>query len=292
MNPTLEALLRSWDWRPEVLIVLFTFATLYTTGWLQLRRKEAKIATRWRLISYLTGIVTIGVALMSFLDVFQYHLFFIHMIQHLFLVMIAPPLLFLGSPMPVIFWGLPRELRLWIGQFFQQKAPFRKFLREVTSPVIVWFLYTALLWLWHDPNAYSAAIQNDLLHDFEHITFFLGAMLVWWHITNAAPRIHGKRNYTLRILLLAATYFQNLFLGVGITMYGSLIFQHYGDVPRVWGIDPLRDQMIGGLIMWLPNGMMYGMIILYMIWRVMIEAEKKARIDDKRRQLKRMAAAS
>lgn len=286
MNPSFEAVITSWDWRIEIIAVLLTFGTLYTRGWLKLRQKKAKIATRWRLISYYAGLIFIAIALMSFFDVYQYYLFFIHMSQHLLLMMVAPPLLWLASPMPVIIWAFPREFRFWLGQFFQQKAKLRGYLRAVSSPVVVWFIYTANLWGWHDPNAYDAAILNDLIHDIEHITFFLSAMLLWWHITNGAPKIHGKRNMILRLFLVAASYFQNLALGVGITMWGKLIFAHYATVPRYWGIDPETDQMIGGLLMWLPNGMMYGVIILFMIWQIISKAEKDARIADKRRQMR------
>jgi cytochrome c oxidase assembly factor CtaG len=291
MDPTFSAVLRSWDWRLDVIFVLLFMGAMYTRGWFVLRKKGAQIANRWRLVSYLAGLAFLAIALMSAIDVFQDLLFFVHMIQHLFLVMIAPPLLLLANPMPVFMWALPRGLRLWVGQFFKRGAYPRSVLKDISSPMVIWLAYTVTLWLWHDPSAYVAAIENDFLHDIEHLSFFITGMLLWWYITNAAPKLHGKRPPMLRIGLASITYFQNLFLGMGLALWGSLIYDHYANVPRVWGIDPVRDQSIGGLIMWIPGGMMYGIAILVLINDVISEAERKARVEDRKRELRRLSSS-
>jgi putative membrane protein len=90
---------------------------------------------------------------------------------------------------------------------------------------------------------------------------------------------------------VAATYFQNLLLGVGITMSPDLIYTYYATVPRLWGISPLRDQVIGGLIMWIPGGNMYEMAGLVLIWRLMDSSEKQARLRAKQVRLQRQGAA-
>ena len=122
MSPALSALLRSWDPRAEIIIVLTLFSLGYILGWTHLRsatggrsscakqkRKDRILAARWRLVSYLVGIALLTLALMSPIDVLGGHLFFMHMIQHLLLIMVIPPLLLIANPLPFILWGVPAQ---------------------------------------------------------------------------------------------------------------------------------------------------------------------------------------
>lgn len=278
MDPTLNAFLTAWDFRPEIAAFQVLLAAIYLNGWWTLRGKGSSLANGWRLAAYGGAHSFFVLALMSGIDTFQELLFFIHMTQHLLLVMIVPPLIWLAAPMPIGFWGLPRPWRKALGRLFSRHSPVRKALVEVSAPGVIWLAFTSVLWLWHDPNAYDAAIQNDLLHDLEHITFFGTGLLLWWHIVDAAPRIHKRRSYGVRLAIIALTYFQTIILGIGITMWGEVIYQHYTQVPRMWGIAPLTDQTYGGLIMWLPGGMMYLVAVLVLIGLMIKEDERKARL--------------
>lgn len=279
MDSTFTGFLTSWDLRIEIIVPQLTLLIIYVRGWFILRQKKAKLATNWRLASYVTGMAFLAIALMSGIDVFQYNLFFMHMIQHEILTMIVPPLLFLAAPMPIGFWGLPRPLRIGIGRFFSKKATIRQLLVQFSTPGFIWLVFTVVLWLWHDPNAYDTATTNGFIHDIEHLSFFFAAMLLWWHITGAAPRIHKHRGYPVRMAVVSLSYVQNMILGVGITMWGQLIYKHYATVPRIWIGDPLTDQTYGGIIMWIPGGMMYGLtiIILIALWIKETERETRAR---------------
>ena len=291
MDSTLKVFLESWNLRLDVIAVLIFFGLSYAIGWLRLRNKQSKLATNWRIASYYAGLALLAIALLSGIDTFQTQLFFIHMIQHLLLFMLAPPLLLLGNPMPFLIWAFPRTERLQVARLLTRKSLFRKILVGITAPAIIWFIYASNLGLWHDPNPYQEAIENDFIHDIEHLSFFLTGIAFWWHITNAAPKFHGRRSYTMRMAFVALTYFANLILGITITMSGNLIYDHYATVPRLWGISPLRDQTIGGLIMWIPGGMMYLMVFLILLFRLVKHSEERARLTDKQRKLKMQSAS-
>ena len=67
-------------------------------------------------------------------------------------------------------------------------------------------LYMVNLWSWHYPPAFDAALRNDLIHDLQHLSFFISGVLFWWRIINPAPRVHGYIPYGFRILyVIAAT---------------------------------------------------------------------------------------
>jgi cytochrome c oxidase assembly factor CtaG len=111
--------------------------------------------------------------------------------------------------------------------------------------------------------------------------FFASALLLWWHIIGAAPRIHKGRSYLVRMVIVALAFFQNLIVGITITMWGDVIYKHYLDVPRLWNITPKDDQTFGGLIMWLGGGMMYMMTLLILIGLYISEASRKSRAKEK-----------
>lgn len=267
----------AWDWRPEVLLVLGTFAILYTAGWWRLRRKgRTKLATNWRFVSYWAGILVVGLALMSPIDGLQEVLFSIHMVQHLLLMMLAPPLLWLGNPLPFGMWGLPPALRYYAGRLLTRRATFRQWLRSGTTLPITWFVFVAILWGWHDPSAYNAALKLEWVHDLEHISFFLGGMLFWWHVTDSAPYINGHRSYIARLALVILTLFQNFGPALAISMANEPIYSHYTTVSHPWDISVMDDQRIAGTIMWIPNGMMYVVTAVILISRLVSQSQKKA----------------
>ena len=113
MDPIARAALSSWDWRPEVIVTILVLGSLFLVGWRRLRaisgpaKTWRSLGARWRPIFYIIGLLVIGFALMSPLDVLVQQLFFMHMIQHLLLIMVAPVFLLLPNPMPFVLWGLP-----------------------------------------------------------------------------------------------------------------------------------------------------------------------------------------
>lgn len=268
MNDSLRLFLLSWEFRPDVTLILLLAGILYGRGWYRLRRRgRGQGANGWRLAAYLSGLFAIALALLSPIDVFQSVLFFMHMIQHLLLVMVAPPLLLLANPMPFVLWGLPRQLRRRLGLLFRPSAPLRRALRRSTTPGISWATFIAILIGWHDPNAYNASLRYGWLHDIEHLTFFFSGMLYWWHVVGAAPRLHKPLPFAMRLIYLIGAVPFNMLLGVAIAFATQPIYTYYLSVPRVWGISALNDQQIGGAIMWIPGSMMYLLAVLVIVSR-------------------------
>ena len=287
MDPILGALIRSWDLRPEVIGFLALAGIIYSRGWLHIRGlRSARVeggkvglqhplATGWRLAAYLVGLILLGVALMSPIDVLGGQLFTMHMIQHLLLVMIVPPLLFLANPLPFYTWGLPGVARRRAGRLLNRRATVRRALHALTAPGLVWMAFVAVFLGWHDPTAYNAALRSDAIHDLEHLTFFGTAMLFWWLVVGAGPRLRSLSR-AVRIGLLLGVVPVNMAAGVAIAFASQPIYTYYTTVPRLWGLTVMLDQMIGGVIMWIPGSMMFILAALILISRlVQAEAEKE-----------------
>jgi len=257
MDTTTRALLLSWGWRFELIAVLLLLGALYVRGWWRLRQKGHHLAVGWRLVCYVAGLLVVALALMSPIDLLGEQLFLMHMIQHLLLIMLVPPLLWLGQPFPLGIWGMPAFARRLTITAFSQKSPFRNLLVKLASPGVVWFIFVALLWGWHDPSVYNAALRNELVHDLEHFSFFGIGMLYWWLLTGAAPVFTRRLTAGSRMILAVAAVPPNMFAGIFIAFSNTVIYTHYLSVPRLFHISALTDQRAGGLIMWIPGSMMF-----------------------------------
>jgi putative membrane protein len=267
-----------WPWRPDVSLVLLVLAVNYVRGWRGLRRQGGDLlAPRWRLAAYLTGLATIAVALMSPIDVLADRLLTAHMVQHQLLQMIAPPLLLLANPFPFAVWGLPRRLRRDFRRFLVDESLARRLLRALTRLPVAGLLYALTLWGWHWPPAYEAALRHEVVHDLEHLSFFVTAVLFWWPIVNPAPHARGHRGglyYGLRIAYLILATAQNTLLGALIGLTERVLYPTYqASAGALFGFSALEDQGLGGGIMW-SAGHMYLIAILALLWQA-LEAENR-----------------
>ncbi|MCP4421141.1 MAG: cytochrome c oxidase assembly protein [Chloroflexi bacterium] len=289
MDPVLKAILLSWDWKIEVIIVLALAGTFYSRGWWQLRKRSRCGAKRhrhavrsrwrlgafWRLGAYWGGLLIVALALLSPIDALGQQLFFMHMVQHLLLIMAAPPLLLVANPLPFLLWGLPTSWRKTVGGLFSyalhRQSTFRHGLRTATQPGIVWMIWVISLIGWHDPSLYNAALRYEWVHNLEHLTFFIASMLLWWHLTGAGPRVHKQFSLLGRIGLVISLIPPNMMTGVVLAFAEEGFYSYYTAVPRLWGFDLLMDQQLGGLIMWIPGSMMYIVAALILIGRLLTQ---------------------
>lgn len=285
MDPVLRATLFSWDWRLEVILVLTVAGALYLAGWLRVRgrsgnrknRSRWQLGAGWRPLAYLGGLFILAVALMSPIDVLGAQLFTMHMVQHVLLVMVVPPLLLLANPLPSLLWGLPMNVRVRAGPILGRRAVFRRWLRKISGPGIVWMTFVVIFWGWHDPAVYTLALSNAFIHDLEHITFFLVAMFFWWHVVGAGPRIHRRLSSVGRAAYVLSAIPPTMIAGIAIAFATKPLYSYYEAMPRLWGLSALEDQQIAGVIMWVPGSMMYMIAALILIGRwLQVEAEKPA----------------
>lgn len=256
--------------------VVAAFAGAYLAGWRRLRRRgHHRLARGWRLGLYLGGLGVVGLALLSPIDRWGSWTFTFHMVQHLLLTMMAPPLLLLANPLPVVLWGLPPWLRMRVGRLLTRRTPVRRALWALTLLPVAWAVYVVNLWLWHLPAAYQAALEDELVHNVEHLAFFGTSLLFWWRIINPAPRLHGRPHAGHILYLLAATA-QNTALGAVIGLTERVLYPYYATTPRLWGLSPLDDQALAGGIMW-GSGHMYLIPILVLVARMLGSEEPRRR---------------
>jgi len=283
MSPFIRDWLFEWRFWPQIILSLAGMAFIYGLGWHRLRQKGAyRLANGWRLASFLGGLAALWLAMISFIEVLQEFLFSVHMVQHLLITMVGPPLIMLADPLPFLMWGLPPDARRAVGLFLARKSPFRRHLKRLTAPWLVWGLYVFFLWMWHTPSAYDAALRYEVLHILEHTSYFVTATLFWWHVSGSTPRLHGRTSYGLRMGFLLSALVPNEILGVVISLAGQPIYTHYTGVVRVSRLSVMDDQMLGGAFMWVPGGMMYALGAVVLLARKLDQEEKAARKMEQR----------
>lgn len=219
----------------------------------------------WKsLILYGAGLGVLLYALLSFLDVYGGLLLTVHMVQHLLLLMVAPCLILWANPFPIMLWGLPSAWRTTVTKHLQGSASIRRFIGKTTPMPVLYGLYIGGILLWHDPDLYNLAQNESWIHDLEHMTFFGSALLFWWPIFAAGPRIHGHVGFLGKMAALLLCVPPHVILGAFLSFVEYPVYSYFETVPRIIGMGVMQDQKLAGIIMWIPASMMYllGVIIL------------------------------
>ena len=236
-----------WNTDPVLISCLVFIAVLYCAG--MLRGKE--IPRRER-ISFALGFGILAIALISPLCNLSVALFSARIAQHIVLTLVAAPLIVLGSPLRAlaVFWprSAVRTLNLSPGQDL------------LLSSV----LFAICIWIWHAPGPYNATLQSNAVYWLMHLSTFGAALLLWtglirYGATNPGPVLAGG----------FATAMQMSVLGAVLTFATRPLFIVHVGTTEVWQLSQLEDQQLGGLIMWVPGGLLLMAYALFAVWQLL-----------------------
>lgn len=238
-----------------LLFAISLMALAYAVGLIRLWRRagSGRSVSRVQALGFGAGIMGLTLASLPMIHELAEHYFWGHMLQHLILMMIAAPLLVLGAPSRVLLWVVPRPGRRALGQWWTNSA-LRRAWDGLTTPIVAWVLSAAVVWIWHLPAAYQAALRHDPIHTLEHASFLGSAVLFWWVVLGPASRRRLSR--AMGVLYLLTAGIQSGMLGALLTFAGTPLYPAQSPGAS-GGLSPLEDQQLAGLIMWLPGGLIY-----------------------------------
>jgi putative membrane protein len=207
-----------------------------------------------RRVYFYSALATIFLSLNGWLhDLSDWYLFSAHMVQHLLLTILMPPLLLVGVP----GWMLRPALQ------FRPVAAVARFL---TRPKVCFASFQLAIAAWHLPVLYNQAMASHEIHIIQHLCFMVTAVLLWWPILSQLPEL-PRLSYPMQMLYLFLATLPMAVVAVYITYSQKLLYPAYSSAPRILGLSPMQDQLLGGLIMWIPGGLIFFGVITVIFFR-------------------------
>lgn len=232
-----------WHTEPALLIgiLLVSWAYMIAAGpfrtWIDPEASFPKTETGW----FIAGVVSFYVAVGSPLDAMgENFLFSAHMVQHNILMYVTAVFTVLALP------G-------WFVDGLLGKSPLAlRVFRFLLHPLVAGISFTFTFCVWHFPALYEAALHDKVLHMVEHLTMFFSSVQMLWPLLNKSrliPRINWGTQILYIFLLMVA---QIPLFGI-LTFSTEVLYPTYELAPRISFLDPMSDQVLGGLLMKVAN---------------------------------------
>jgi len=264
---------RAWTFEPVTIALLAISGWLYARGLTRLwhaagrgrgvREQEASM--------FAAGWLVLALSLLSPMHALGGVLFSAHMAQHELLMTVATPLLVLGRPLIPFVWALSPKWRRVTGRWSAARW-FAVPWEALTHPVTAFLLHAAAIWVWHLPSLYDATVSSEVMHAAQHASFVVTALLFWWVVLRPSPARGGT---AAAIALLFGTVMHTGALGAVLTLSSRVLYTVYTSTTGAWGFTSIQDQQVGGLIMWVPGGIVYVIAALWLVVRLFRESEQR-----------------
>ncbi len=233
----------SWSLHPSVIIGTGLLGALYFYGIEPLRRRHGwPPASPAQIVSFSTALLVLLLALNGPVhDLSDYYLFSMHMVQHLLLTLVFPPLLLGGIPEWLLGPLLSHGGVLKAGRF-------------LTRPWVAAVLFSVSIAVWHLTPFYDLMMRSHEVHIATHLMFMVTATLMWWPVMGPAPELPRLPTGPAMLYLFLVGIPMQIVAAL-ITFSDEVLYPWYVSAPRTWGLSPLDDQQLGGLLMWVPGNL-------------------------------------
>ncbi|MEP6905999.1 MAG: cytochrome c oxidase assembly protein, partial [Gemmatimonadales bacterium] len=242
----------AWSIHPSTVIGLAVLVAIYL--WRASKATPEETVAGPRKLSFFAALFVIFASLNGPLhDLSDDYLFSAHMVQHLLLTLAMPPLLIAGIP----GWMLRPLLR---------NRAAGAIARRITKPIVCFSIFNIVIAAWHVPALYNLAMANHNVHIVEHLMFMAAAVLMWWPLMSPLPEL-PRLAYPGQMLYCFLMSVPMSIVAVYITMADQVLYPAYASAPRISPLSPMDDQMLGGLIMWVPGGLIFALIMTVVFFK-------------------------
>jgi putative membrane protein len=248
----------AWNADPSVVAGIAVLGAAYG-GALLLRRRldpEACVVPH-QVLSFGGALAVLFVALTGPIhDLSDYYLFSAHMVQHMLLAFAMPPLLLHGTP-------------AWMVRPLLRDPALLRLGRWLTRPSGSFATFNAVLVAWHLPPLYNLAMEQHPVHIVEHLMIMAASVILWWPLLSPLPEL-PRAPYPVQMLYLFVVGMPMVVVSIFISMADGILYPFYARAPRVLeALTPRADQHLGGLIMWVPGGMIFlvALTVVFFRWQ-------------------------
>ncbi len=277
-EPTVGALVLGWSFDPLLQLGLLGSTALYL---LAVRRVDRAHPTNRvpvsRVVAFLAGIAALEMALQSGIERYDTSLFSDHMVQHMLLMFVGAPLIALGAPITLLLRAATPASRRRVALPILHS----RVVRVIGHPIVAWLVFTAVMWGSHVSPLFDATLENDTLHDVEHLMFIGSALLFWWPVVGLDPT-PWRLAFPLRILYLFLQMPMMSFLSLAVYAAPVPLYPHYATLDRPWGPSPLADQQAAGGIMWIWGDLTFLLSIVLVVAAWLRDEEARAARQESR----------
>ena len=209
---------------------------MYVGAGVVTNRKIAAEHWFWFVVAVIVTVFTLGPV-----DVWaERRCFTMHMLQHFNQTFVIPPLILLAVP----GW----MLRPWV--LSKRIRPLAEF---VTRPLIAFLLFTAVFVIAHNPPIFDMMCRDENVHAAVHLAFMVSGVIMWWPILSPLPEL-PRLSYPMQVLYIFLLMIPMTAVAAPITLAYSVVYPWYLEGPHPWGLRPMDDQILGGLLMWIGQG--------------------------------------
>ena len=233
----------AWNLDPALMAVLLGGFGLYFA------RAGSQVGPGPRL-SFLAGWLLLAAAFVSPLCNLSVALFSARVGQHMLVTLVALPLLALG------------RVDLTLPQRPAGAAAGRP--RPPGLRAAAWLGFALALWAWHLPGPYDATLRSDLAYWAMHASLIGTGLLLWTVVLRDVREAPGAA-----FLTSIATTIQMAFLGALLTLAPRPLFEVHELTTWPWGLTPLQDQQLGGVLMWVPGGITFTAVSLWSVLQLL-----------------------
>jgi cytochrome c oxidase assembly factor CtaG len=225
-----------------------------------------------RLVAFAIALCALMLALVWPLPDWSNYLLAMRSLQKVLICMVAAPLLWLTTPVHLFVWGV----RGWARRAFvslQTQGWAREILKNISQPMVTWFVYVSAFLFWHDPSLAQYLIGVGVAHTLAPWLLLGAALLFWWPVVDAGPRFHRRFPAWMLIVYILSVEVANMIAGITIAFSQEPLYPHYPAIraqlpPAALPWSQATDQIAGGAIVWVFGSFVYFSTVVSILFRL------------------------
>ncbi|HEX2519128.1 MAG TPA: cytochrome c oxidase assembly protein [Castellaniella sp.] len=260
----LLAWLQPWEFSPTLVLAFLV------SGWLYARGCKTHRVGKVRQTLFWLGWIILYLSLHTRVDYYAERMFFIHRLQHLVLHHLGPLIVMGSYPGQVLRAGLPQSWRTWLAAARRRRGPVRVLESLATHPILIPILFLAYVLVWVEPTVQFYSMLDWRLYRFMNWGVVVSGMLYWNLIMDRRPHPPAAMAAGWRVFSPIFTMAPQMVAGAVIALCGHDLYPVFDLCGRALpGFTAMDDQVLGGLIMWVPAGLIEAFGLLYALGTLM-----------------------
>jgi len=249
--------LAPWELWPVAILLTGVLGAAYARGVVRMRRAGTPVGVV-RIVAFYVGLLLVYGVLQTHYDYLAQHMFFVHRIQHLVLHHVGPVLIVLAQPQRALAQGLPHWLTQRLLTPLWRQPILQTGYHLLQNAIVAPLLFVGLIYLWLLPSIHFDAMLSGPLYRVMNWSMLLDGLLFWFLMLDPRTRAEGALlGHGARLLIVVLAVVPQILIGAYLTLSHTSLYDVYGACGRAWDLNPIADQEVGGIVTWIPPGMMH-----------------------------------